>query len=533
MAKPYKRKTIPIEDLKSMVNQYKLKKQAVGLYGNVYSYPDYGNYRNRVYLNQDTELGLDMMSRDLLVRWSREVNSQMGFVNAAVRILAQFAVGDAYEPEYLGKNKEWGKYAVDWLLNDFYPNCCTRGPSFDLKTVLSLESTLLDIDGDFLCIYGYSKNGFPKFQLIPAHRITTFTTNNSVYNLNGVDCVDADGVVYEAETGRPLGYKVLNHSNLVNTVGSGVIGEKFISTRDAQLIYDVRYADKGRGIPSIGPAILQALSIQEIDRYLLQRVKVESCVALIEKNAAGQAPIELEQTLQALTAENTSFGLLTPSPNVHAVDIFQGNEMRYIKSTDGSDIKSLASNTPAEQTQEYVRRLETQILATLGVPHQLIYSPENVAGRISDGIVGNFNAAIQRRQSVLDKHSKFIISWALANAMKLGLIPTNNDENIGKVFNLTHPPAASLNAGYDNAADLAAYSAGLKSMNDIVKKQKHTAADVMAEREEEAIEFFTSAKRISEKTGIELPTVIQSLREDLQAKPVTNAATRAPFNETK
>lgn len=537
MAKQYQRKTIEIEKLKGILQQNKLKKQAIGLYGNVYSYPNFGNFRNRIYLETDTEIGLDSMSRLLLVRWSREINSQTGFVNAAVRILAQYATGGGYDPEYVGNDPEWGKLATHWLVEQFYPQCCTRGLTF--KEVMFLESTLLDVDGDMLCIYGRSSAGMPKIQLIPSHRIATKTTDNHIYQMNGIECVDADGVVYEAATGRALGYKVLNSSNLVNTIGAQV-NELFVSTKDAHLIYEPRFIDKGRGIPSISPAILQALSLLEIEQYQLQREKLTSTIALIEKNQAGQAPIELEQTLQSLQESNVSFGLMAPSPNVHAVDIFQGNEIRYIKSNDGSDIKSMVSTNPSNETQAFVTRLETAVLSTLGVPHQLLFSPQNVSGRVSDGVVDMFNATIKRRQSVLDKHARFIIAWALSNAMQEGILPMNEKDNVFDAFIMTHPPKASLNEGYDRAADLADYSAGVKSLNDIAKKTKHSAADIIAEREKESIMFFQSAQRISKETGVDLPIVIQSLRESLQIKTNisertnvsdTEARPNAPFNE--
>ena len=536
MAKPYQRKTVKIEDLKKILDSNRLKKQAIGLYGNVYSYPNFGNFRNRIYLETDTEIGLDSMSRALLLRWSREINAQTGFVNAAVRILAQYATGGGYDPEYIGNDPEWGKLATHWLLEQFYPQCCTRGLSF--KEVMFLESTLMDIDGDLLCIYGKTSNGFPRFQLIPSHRIATKTTDNSIYEMGGVQCVDADGVVYEAATGRAVGYKVLNTSNLVNTIGSQV-KELFISARDAHLIYEPRFIDKGRGLPSIAPAILQALSLLEIEQYQLQREKITSTVSLIEKNQSGQAPIELEQTLQSLNESNVSFGLMAPSPNVHAVDIFQGNELRYIKSTDGSDIKSMVSTNPSNETQAFVTRLETAVLSTLGVPHQLLFSPSTVSGRISDGVVDMFNATIKRRQTVLDKHARFIIGWALANAMETGILPMNERDNVFDAFIMTHPPKASLNEGYDRAADIADYSAGIKSLNDIAKKSKHTASDLIAEREKESIMFFQSAQRIAKETGVDLNIVIQSLRESLQIKTtvteksgdsVNEETPKAPFN---
>ena len=93
-------------------------KKAMGLYGNAYAYPNYGKFRPRFYTLGDTSQGLDTLSRDLLVRWSREMSSQLPFITAAVTALASFSIGDTYLPVYTGKNTAWWKEAESWLLNE-------------------------------------------------------------------------------------------------------------------------------------------------------------------------------------------------------------------------------------------------------------------------------------------------------------------------------------------------------------------------------------------------------------------------------
>lgn len=491
-------------------------KSAWGLYGNIYSFPNYGKYRPRFYVQQDSEMGLDSLSRELLVRWSREMTYQLGWIEAAVRVMAQFSVGEAYLPEYVGTNEAWGREATQWLLEEFYPNCCVRGKAFDFQTVMFLESQMLDIDGDFLCLYGKSPSGFPKFQIIPTHRIRSYNINDP--KINSYDPVPSpipntllsDGVLYTAQ-GEAVGYQIFNPKNLVNTF-SMQSETMIVSAKNASLIYDPRYFDKGRGRPSIGSAILQAMSLQEIETYLMEKVKIESCVGLIEKTPSGEGPLELQQTLAALNAQAGAQGIFNPSPNVNGVEIVDGPTMRYIKAS-GGEITTLASSTPADQTTNYIDRLEKHVLATIGVPHQLLFSPNQVAGRIADGVGELFNRAVSRRQKVLDGHGKFIISWALANAMQQGLISPNYEENLYKSFDLTHPAPFSLNQGYDAKADLEAYKAGTITLQDIAKKRDTTASAILEQREQETMEFLTRAQRVSKATGVDLNTVMATMRE--------------------
>lgn len=501
-----------------------ISKQAYSLYGNIYQYPNWGRYSPQWYVEQDTETGLDTMSRVLLLRWSRTVTSQLGFVEAGVRTLAQFSVGNAYLPEYTGNNSAWGKEATDWLIEEFYPNCCNRGRAYDFQTVMFLESQMLDIDGDFLCVYGQSDTGFPKFQLIPSHRIRTYETSvyysgvsNSDVNPSPIPgTITSDGVVFDPRTGNPVGYMVQSPDNVVNTIVSSD-PHKFFSAKNSMLIYDPRYFDKGRGRPAIGSCILQALSLQEIERYLMEKLKTESMVALVEATPSGEGPLELQQTLAQLDQNNSVNGIFSPSPNVHGVEIVDGPTVRYVKAA-GGDIRSLSSNTPANESQMYINRLEKHVLSTIGVPHELLFSPADINGRISDGVGEIFNRTIKGRQKILDKHAKFIISWALSKAMKEKIISPNFDENLYKVFNMTHPNEFSLNKGYDAQSDLNAWKAGAGTLDTIAKKQNTTATDMMDQMEKETVDFFKRAKRVSQETGVELPLVIQSMRESLVAK---------------
>jgi hypothetical protein len=504
------------------------RKKAFGLYGNIYSYPNYGQYRPRFYSLQDSEQGLDALSRELLVRWSREASAQLPFVDAAIRIKAQFTIGNAYQPEYVGKKSAWGKEATAWLKDVFFPNPTTRG-YLNWHELLHLESTTIDQDGDFLCVYGRDKDGLPKVQLIPTHRVRSFSNDGLNWTEGPIpNTILADGVVYE-QSGRPIGYNVVNYDNQVNQIVK-TTDNRFISSRDAQLVFDPRFFDKGRGRPAIGSAILQALSLQEIDTYLLEKIKLSSMLGWIEKTPSGEGPMELEETSAALNAGLQQFGVYNPSPNVHAVEIVQGVTNRFIKA-EGGDIKMMDSNTPQDETKNYITRMEQQILSVIGVPHQLVYSADSVSGRVSDGVAKIFTAGIERQQAILDKHAKFMIGWALASAIKAGELPENNDESLVQAFEMTHPTAFSLNDRYDHKTDLEDLAAGVKSLNDITKKRGKTASEVMEEQEKEAIELLTRANRVAKETGTDVSVVLSLMRDKAKAATMAQQPVEISKNE--
>lgn len=514
----------PIQRIKAGPN---ISKNAVGLYGSIFAYPNYGKYRPRFYTLGDSSQGLDTLSRELLVRWSREMDAQLPFIKAAVNALADFSIGNAYDPQYHGKKKEWWKVAQDWLMESFYPNCNVRGSHYDFKTCLKIENGLLAIDGDYLVVFG-EENGFPKFQIIQNNRIRSQTKDNTVVTEGKYKgCIVSDGVYYTPQ-GKAVAYHVQNAGNMVNNLAENTPDIVF-SARDAHLIFDPKFIDKTRGVPAIGAAILQALSIQELDMYLMEKIKIQSTIALVEKTPSGEAPLELQQTLEALNQQGTEFGAFNPSPNTHAVDIVQGSQIRYVHA-EGGDIKSLDGNAPGNETQDYMARLETQVLSTLGIPHQLIYSTDKTTGRMTSGVAEIMRSAVKRRQYLMDKTAKFRIAWALAKAMESGDIPRNDDENIFNNITMTHPEEFTLDKKYDASIILNNMEAGVSTFNDTTTQLfNRSAEDTLEIQKNEQIMFYTKAKEVAKATDIPVETVIQGWRT--QNKPVVQLDNTPQNNE--
>lgn len=490
-----------------------IKNKAQGLYGNIYSYPNYGKFRPRYYTLGDSSQGVDTLSRELLVRWSREMFAQLPFIPAAIKVLADFSIGSAYLPIYKGTNKDWWKKAEEWLLDEFYTNCSVRGSIYDFQTSLKLESQLIDVDGDYLVLYGSDESRLPKFQIIQNNRIRSNNTDNvMVQEGKFAGCILSDGVYYTLN-GKPVGYHVFNGGNLVNSNATNS-SDLLVSARDGYLIFDPKYIDKARGIPSIGSAILQALSVQELDSYITEKIKIQSTIALIEKTPSGEAPLELQNQLEALNQQGSEYGGFNPSPNTHAVDIVQGAQIRYVHA-EGGDIKTLSENSPGSETADYMARLETQVLSTLGVPHQLIYSTDKTSGRITSGIAEIFRSAIEQRQRIMDKRASLCVSWALARAMEQGIIPMNNEENLRKVVGFTHPPLFTFDKKYESQIAISEYQAGISTLNAATTRIYNKSVEqTLEEQKSEQIMFYTKAQEVSNQTGVPLNTVIAGWRYD-------------------
>ena len=501
-----------------------VKNYAVALFGSIYGYGNAGKYRNRYYALSDTNNGLDSYSRELLVRWCREMTAQLPVIKYAIDTLTNFAVGDAYDFDYVGNNPEWGKQAKDYIHNVYYPRCCTRGKVYDFKKVVEIVSKTCLTDGDMLKIYGQDKTGFPMFQLIPSHRIKSYK-DNYIINDGGVydNCIISDGVVYRLN-GEVVGYCVENSQNLVNTMAGNLTDEVIFSANDSRLIGDLEFIDKARALPKVGYAVLQAMTIQELDSYLMDKLKIESLVGLIETTPDGTAPVELQNTLTALIENDSLVGnTLQLSPQDHALEVTQGPDIRYIKAM-GGDIKTLSGGGVNDQTSNYMTRLEQQITATLGVPHQILFSLTEVGGRITSAPAEIFRINVRKQQAMLDKYFKPDIAIALAKGIKLGYLKENNGESLLDCFQFTHPYEFSLDNKYDADIVLNNLENGVISMNEACQKLSSKSYNqVIEEQKSEQILFYTSAKEVSETTGIDLQSVISNWKKTPVKVSITKA----------
>jgi hypothetical protein len=424
-------------------------------------------------------------------------------------------------PEYVIKEKsERGKYIIDWIVNNYYPRCCTRGVAYDFVKCKKLQLETIYTDGDLVKVYGQDKFGFPQVQYILTNRIQSTKDNYVIQEGEYAGCMISDGVVYTPQ-GETVAYCISNAGNLVNNMLTQT-PEVIFPVGKADLFADLDFFDKTRGLPKVGYSVLQAMSIQELDSYLMDKLKIESLVGLIEATPTGEAPQELQNTLNALIAGNKPTGnALQLSPQDHALEVKQGPDIRYVKANGGT-ITALSSNTPSDQMGNYMTRLEQQILSTMGVPHQILFSLSEAGGRITSAPANNFRKTVERIQGLLDKDGKKELAVATAKALKGGYIIGKNgmpldfdpEENLLEAFEFTHPDKFSLDQKYDNDIILSNLEAGVITYNDACKRiANKTSEQVFNEQANDQILFYNEAKRVSEATGRDIEKVIAEMRK--------------------
>lgn len=507
-------------------------KQAMGLVGNIFNNQNVSSFRTRNYTLEDNNSGLDTVSRELVVRWSREMREQLPFVDQAITLMGEHVVGeDGYFAKYEGTNTDWwNKYAEPFVMGWMQAGC-VRG--MDFQSVMALESEWIDIDGDFLCEYA-QPSGYPRYNIIPSNRVRSPQADNYIYPDGPLEgSMVNDGVIYNMD-GSTKGWNVKTINNLVNNTGTNET-DTFVSCSKAQLIFHPKYFDKNRGRPSITSGILSAISLTELYSYLEEKAKLESCVAMKEYTPTGEAPANLAATMalyNKIQSQLNDGSITTPLNNQFGVQIIQGPTTRYLKSN-GGDLQLLAGQTTGENTLEFIQRIESKILWLIGLPPQFLYTTEQATGKISDVVMINFHKAIKRRQKLLDRHAKFLISWALSVAMKNKIIPKNDSEDITKVIKVTHPELPDANKYYTDEMIMKQVQSGVAPIEKATQHfSKMTPLEVIKKNTPVAKSFFNAVKEICDDTGADPNSVENFLNSNLNKKDLASLGGNNQEKET-
>lgn len=489
--------TVNIETLKYRINNFntaqQVKKQQLGLLPNIWSSNNAGMYRQRFYSLQGNETGIDQISREQIVRLSRELFFQLPCIGVASELKAEYVVGDDWDLVYNGNNTKWGKEAEDFINNKWYNNPSIKGFAYDFKTILRTLSTTLDMDGDVLMLFVHNNNNFPVLQFIGSHRVgsnganTTGRSGNLV-TINGKEYTCLDGIVYDSDK-KPVAYSIKKDDAQIATVPQDLKQpvDDFISAENAQLVFNPKVFDKGRGLPALYASVLYGLQVSDLENFLMDIAKLHATIAYVEKNDSGQAPQEYENLLneiQAAGTNNNPVNLPSLEPTVHGVSVVKSPTIRYVKS-DGGDLKSFDSNNPSEEIQSYIRTIETKLLSAIGVPHQLIYSPEMISGRGVNAIQQMMKKTIAARQRILKRYAKLAVTWVLSVAMEEGLISKNYEEDIFSSIDFTLPPEFTLDTNQDKNMDLELYKVGLISGEEFCRKNNDSYQETSVSRKEE------------------------------------------------
>jgi len=415
---------------------------------------------------------------------SRVIFSNFGVPRGAIIQKADGVVGRAWEPEFKGTDSEFGDVAKDWLKN-WFNVCSVQGSLFDFRKLLHLDSIAIDRDGDVFVLLTETKTGYPQIQHIPAHRVGTRPSSVKdnillVGSYRGNKIING---VIENRNGSPVAYCVL---------GDDANGDRYIDAQDMVHIADPQWHNQSRGIPALSHAIHELRKAKQSQEWELMAQMMVSSHALIEYSDTGG--VDLDDPSVSLT------GAVTDSDRL-AVQSYSGGMVRHFKSNSGSKLETIDHTRPGDLWDRFQDRIIREALAGIPWPVELVWKAEGVTGTTIRNIQARARASVESRQDVLRKPARRIIGWAVAKAVKLGLIPPSDD---WYKWDFTMPPKLSIDPRNDSRTQIDEYKIGSQNMSGILQEKGKTHSEHIRERCMEIIERKSIKEEMEAKYGVEI-----------------------------
>ena len=443
----------------------------------------------------------------VLLSASKKLFTNMGVPRGAILQKAKYVVGQAWNPIFLGEDREWGRMASDLLLNEWYGNCDIKGENFDFKTNLFLDSVSVDRDGDF-GIY-LTDREYPTLQRISAHSIgsrgneevvkTGKGKNRSEYiglrNMNGVILSPFD---------RPLAYQHL---------GDSPEDDEFIPADRMIHVFDPTWHEQCRGLPTFVHALNDLRDALQSQKWEQMAQLVLSSISIMEFNDRG-APDE-NDTRNYFSGANDS-----GKANDLTTTSMVGGLIRYLKSNSGNKLEQLKQERPNDMWDRFQDRLNRTSLAGMDWPYSMVWKSNELNSVSQRAELLKARTSVSDRQELLYKPAKRSVGFAIAKCIKMGRLPANSE---WWKWGFTKPPVLSIDKGNDEKNNNQSYILGSKNMTQIVSDNSgRTLEEHYMERAHEAAMRKRIAREVSEATGEDVTD------EDMQSNPNRAPATVDP-----
>lgn len=429
-----------------LVDRHGRPLRAAGLYEGA-TYPRTGR-STEVYsagLLRDTSTQVNATDWKRLLGTSRFLYASLPLVNAAVNEVAAYSVGQAFLPQYRGSDPAWGEQAAEWLI-DWYAACDVRGDGYDLQTDLYLASIAVDRDGDVLVVLTWADGNrdYPMVQFVPAHRIgSRGASTGRVMSGPYAGLTEYQGVILNRH-GRPVAARVL---------GDRYDDDRYLSLRDAMLVYEPAWFDQGRGLPALSAGLRDWTDFRDYRDYEKIAAKMAASIGLVEYNERGSAdaadnPFEV--------TENASGTGVT-------LEELDGGAVRYFRANSGAGLKSFTYDRPAANTREFVRDgILRGAFSSLGWPLEFGYDSSLLTGPSVRLVIAKAARKISARQRLLRRVWRRVVVYALAKAIKSGALPASAD---WWAWEPSLPRMVTIDHGRDTGATLASLTAGTTTLS--------------------------------------------------------------------
>ena len=369
--------------------------------------------------------------RSELVRKSRYLHKNSGFVRELVANMAIYSTGDGIRVQAQSVDSEWNRKAEGYF--NLWSARCEVTRRFSFEECQSMICRGVDVDGEYFIHKTRDDQGEPRLQLIESHRIGDDWKSNDTI----------DGIGFDA-VGAPAFYRVLEDGGKHRDLPAPAIIH----------VFEPDWAGGVRSHPTIQHSINHILDEIELLSLEKHAVKDNADVARILKTARGEIDDSGDFVVGGTAAAGES------SDPVRLQKIVGG---KLVKLEPGESLDSFQSNRPSPTFTGFLEHLRRD--SALGmIPFEFAADSSKVGGAGVRLIVAKADRRFSFRQMILERRLiRPVWAWVIGDAIERGLLPAA--PNWWKICTVP-PKRVTVDAGREAQQNRADVEMGLKTLSD-------------------------------------------------------------------
>jgi hypothetical protein len=404
-----------------------------------------------------------------------------------ITMKADNVIGRAWDARFIGEDKEWGKIASDWVVNQWFGMCDVHGTDF--KSLLWLDSVALDRDGDFLIVFEPTDSGWPMTRRIPAHRIGHRGPADEIIEKGPFKGSKLrQGKIY-SKRGAVLGYNIL---------GDLPEDDVQIAASDCEFVSDKNWHDQSRGMPA-GASALKFIRSSLLSHEWEQMAQLMvSSIGLVEYNENGGPDIDDPGYYPPTDASGNA---VSDTPTT---EVLQNGTIRYFRSNSGGKIEQIKHERPGDMWDRFQDRIIRMMCKAGKWPYELTWKASDINAAMVRNIQEQARMSVEDRQDTIKVSALRQVRWAVAKAIKEGILPQPKTQSDWWKWSFIMPRKFSVDAGKDAAQRREDYKIGIRNKASIVAEEGGN----LEELEDDRIDtIFRYEKKIRERETSEGFTV--------------------------
>jgi len=485
-------------------------------------------------LHHDTQKNVSDYGRRAMVNLCKKMFVDIPALKGMVLEQANLSVS-SFLPQWYGTDKTWRKMAESWIQDEWLKICDVRGEPYDGDSYLDLHVIGELRDGDFATLLTERSGGYPALQIIPVHRIRSRLGVNHTARVRLVDDqMWVDGIMID--TGRPYTVPAqiewdapLWDGKIIGPYGEAIAYRvcsdetwdysdyQDVSARNLILRFTPEWSDQHRGFPLIASGAWDWQDVGESRRFSLAAQKVESAIYAWETSPSG-GPSSATTYFQ----EGLSGNATTKTPATPTIIELKGG-IRYGQSGAGSKIEFPSGNRPSQQSQAYQQTVMRDAMAGAEWSYIFGCDPSSAGGAGLRIVVERINRVLDKRRKSPAKSFKRVIGYAISRAIKLGILPPNDE---WWRWGFQGQKQITADAKYDSDVALQEVRMGISTR----KKQTSARGDdpdwTREQKYQEADELLEDAQKLSTKYKLPIQST-QLLLSDLSSSSTVSSVAQA------